>query len=299
MKFRYPLNFNGITMDYNAIVPPYYSKSNPHKGIDLGWHDYQGEPVYSIGNGIVIDVGYNDIVGNYCRIQHDNNYVSRYLHLKSTAIVKKGQTVEIGQHIGNMGNTGDSNGTHLHLDVKLNNVYIDPKQVCYLYDDQKCSSLDKDKIKTIDKYHDLLIVNSNVGLWMLDKNGKSIKVYPDKTIVKYIDYGYYRNGYNYYKVIVCNTDEVGYMASDYLDKYIIAEKPQNSPVGDESVLSDINTQYSDKSQQEVPKIDENSDNEKNEEVKEIEVKYKLISLFEILLDIIKSMLNAIKTRLHR
>lgn len=230
MKFRYPLDFNGITMEYGATTPPYYSEKEPHKGLDFGWHSYQGEPVYSIGKGTVIEVGYNSVVGNYCKIQHDNNYVSRYLHFKSTAIVKKGQVVEAGQQIGNMGNTGSSNGTHLHLDIKLNGTYIDPKQVCYLYQDQKCSSADKGKIKTIDEYPNLLVINSDVGLWMLDKNGKSIEVYPNKTIVQYIDYGYYKYGYHYYKVRIYDTNVIGYMASEYLDKYIPKEIPQNKPV---------------------------------------------------------------------
>lgn len=296
MKFRYPLNFNGITMDYNAIVPPYYSKNNPHKGIDLGWHDYQGEPVYSIGNGIVIDVGYNDIVGNYCRIQHDNNYVSRYLHLKSTAIVKKGQTVEIGQHIGYMGNTGDSNGTHLHLDIKLNDVYIDPKQICYLYDDQKCSSVDKYKIKTIDKYPDLLIVNSNVGLWMLDKNGKSIEVYPDKTIVKYIDYGYYRNGYNYYKILICENNEIGYMASEYLETYSIFEIPQKPPLNEEKKENSTSIPTDEEISQ---KNDENNEIINIDKQEEEETSYKLISLFEILIDLLKNIIDSIKTRFFK
>ena len=40
MKYnRLPLKFNGITEPYLSTAGPYYSKSNPHKGVDLGWND--------------------------------------------------------------------------------------------------------------------------------------------------------------------------------------------------------------------------------------------------------------------
>lgn len=54
------------------------------------------------------------------------------------------------------------------------------------------------------------------GLWLLDNNGKKIKVYPAGTTVTYIADGYIKYGYHYYKVN-CN-GTIGYMAKKYLQK---------------------------------------------------------------------------------
>ncbi len=66
--------------------------------------------------------------GNYVKIQHDNGYYTMYGHIKyNTVKVKTGDRVTKGQIIGYMGNTGHSNGAHLHFEVRNeNDVRIDP-----------------------------------------------------------------------------------------------------------------------------------------------------------------------------
>lgn len=66
--------------------------------------------------------------GNYVQIQHSNGYTTFYAHLDKV-YVKVGQTVEKGQRIGYMGNTGNSYGAHTHFEVRKNTMYsslIDP-----------------------------------------------------------------------------------------------------------------------------------------------------------------------------
>lgn len=65
--------------------------------------------------------------GNIVIIDHGNGYKTRYYHLKHKSVkVKAGDKVKAGQAIGEMGNTGYSFGGHLHLEVRLNGVQVDP-----------------------------------------------------------------------------------------------------------------------------------------------------------------------------
>ncbi len=114
-----------------------------HYAMDFGvWY---GDPILSIGEGTVIyayDEGdfpktdLNWTYGTFVVIEHENGMRSLYAHLKSRT-VRKGQQVSKGQVIGYSGNTGRVNpmptpsnplaGTHLHFEIRVNNVKVDPK----------------------------------------------------------------------------------------------------------------------------------------------------------------------------
>jgi hypothetical protein len=58
------------------------------------------------------------VAGNYIVIKHSGNEYSSYLHLRENSVrVKEGETIKRGQHIADVGNTGDSYGAHLHFQV--------------------------------------------------------------------------------------------------------------------------------------------------------------------------------------
>ncbi len=84
-----------------------------------------GTEIHAANSGIVTDVGYNSTYGNYIQISHGNGYTTFYGHMKSTAIVSVGSTVEKGQVIGYVGTTGQSTGNHLHFELKINGVRAD------------------------------------------------------------------------------------------------------------------------------------------------------------------------------
>ena len=100
-------------------------KPNFHKGIDIT--GTAKKDIYAIQSGKVIEAakGWNGGFGNVVKVDHGNGYVSIYAHL-SKILTKKGATVEKGQLVGYMGNTGLSFGTHLHLGVQKNGEYINP-----------------------------------------------------------------------------------------------------------------------------------------------------------------------------
>ncbi|NTW71630.1 MAG: peptidoglycan DD-metalloendopeptidase family protein [Eubacteriaceae bacterium] len=99
-----------------------------HTGIDIV--QWAGSPtgVYAADGGQVIKVvigGYNGGRGNYLEISHGNGISTMYLHM-NTISVKTGQSVDKGQQIGIMGNTGRSYGVHLHFEVHKNGIAVNP-----------------------------------------------------------------------------------------------------------------------------------------------------------------------------
>lgn len=98
-----------------------------HKGTDMAAPE--GTPYYAAESGTVIyatnDGGYNGGAGNWVVIAHGNGVVTKYMH-SSAVFVSPGQYVERGQNIGLVGNTGASFGAHLHFQVEINGVAVNP-----------------------------------------------------------------------------------------------------------------------------------------------------------------------------
>lgn len=111
-------------------------KGNAHRGIDIVKEGYQLDNIVAHSDGTVVQVISNCNVntpndptnpGNMVKIDHNNGYQTRYLHLAyGTVKVSVGQKVSKGQVLGYMGNTGNSFGGHLHFEVMKDNVQIDP-----------------------------------------------------------------------------------------------------------------------------------------------------------------------------
>ena len=97
--------------------------SRPHKGNDYAAPT--GTPTYAAAAGTVLIANYSTSAGNWVVIQHDNGLVSKYMH-HSALTVSAGQRVEKGQQIGYVGSTGQSTGPHLHFQVELNGVAVNP-----------------------------------------------------------------------------------------------------------------------------------------------------------------------------
>ncbi|MHC8523890.1 M23 family metallopeptidase [Rossellomorea sp. H39__3] len=82
-------------------------------------------------NGVVESAGWNDGgYGNKIVIDHQNGYKTIYGHLASIS-VKAGQKVEQGQKIGVMGDTGQSTGVHLHIEVYKDGKMLNPLDVLH------------------------------------------------------------------------------------------------------------------------------------------------------------------------
>lgn len=96
-----------------------------HLGIDIAAG--AGEPVYAADSGVVTMAqgGYNYGYGNVVQIDHGNGYSTVYAHLSAYFVSVCG-SVSAGQQIATAGNTGNSQGAHLHFEVRQNGGFINP-----------------------------------------------------------------------------------------------------------------------------------------------------------------------------
>ncbi len=122
-----PVNLDGDwawpTNSGYIITSPYgWRWGKYHEGMDIALGYGIGSPIYSIGDGVVVDVLYQKTGGKMIIIDHGNNIFSMYAHLNSQ-LVKEGQTVRRAEKIGTMGNTGFTTGPHLHLSVSTGMPY--------------------------------------------------------------------------------------------------------------------------------------------------------------------------------
>lgn len=103
-----------------------------HSGVDVGKPG--GELIYAINDGKVISSGSRGGYGYAVEIRHElgdgtNDYItSLYAHMRTTPLVRIGDTVKAGQAIGETGSTGVSTGNHLHFEVR---AYISPSNPNY------------------------------------------------------------------------------------------------------------------------------------------------------------------------
>ena len=95
-----------------------------HTGTDIVNRYEKYCPVYAVDSGTVDSVGWAWDMGNYCIINHNNGVRTMYMHLNVPAYVEVGQNVTRGQTIGQMGNTGYSDGVHLHITFEVNGTRV-------------------------------------------------------------------------------------------------------------------------------------------------------------------------------
>lgn len=120
-RFQYPINAD-ITSPFGAFRVLNGTFETRHTGWDM--RAAVGTPVGAMGAGKVVYAGLMDIRGNCVIIDHGYGVYSAYAHF-SQIHVTTGQEVVIGQVIGVSGNTGRSNGPHLHWEMAVNDTWVD------------------------------------------------------------------------------------------------------------------------------------------------------------------------------
>jgi murein DD-endopeptidase MepM/ murein hydrolase activator NlpD len=110
---------------FGMRVDPFTGLPNLHAGIDYSANI--GARVSATADGVVIHAGLDGSYGKSIKIDHGNGLVTSFAHL-SKMDVKVGDKVKRGQVVGAVGNTGRSTGPHLHYEVRINGVPVDPQR---------------------------------------------------------------------------------------------------------------------------------------------------------------------------
>lgn len=113
-----------ISSEFGGRASPGGIGSTNHKGRDYAAAD--GAGIYAAADGIVETTNYTNARGLYLIINHENGIKTLYQHC-SVLQAQVGQRVRKGQRIASVGSTGASTGPHLHFEVHVNGVPVDPR----------------------------------------------------------------------------------------------------------------------------------------------------------------------------
>lgn len=125
-----PIQGGFISSKFGYRKDPFTGKRAHHNGIDYSVEI--GTPIYSTANGKVVFAKRAPGMGRTVIIDHGYGFRTAYGHM-SRMLVKKNQTIERNQKIGEVGNSGRSTGPHLHYEVQVDRKAVNP--IDYLFDD--------------------------------------------------------------------------------------------------------------------------------------------------------------------
>lgn len=123
-----PVHLRRITSRFGERFDAFTGKADTHHGVDYGVP--RGTAVVAVARGRVAALGSSKSSGNFIKVAHADGYESFYLHLdRVDGALRIGSVVEQGQHIADSGNTGRSTGPHLHYELHLAGIPVDPLAV--------------------------------------------------------------------------------------------------------------------------------------------------------------------------
>ena len=112
-----------VTSGFGWRGSPFTGKKEFHKGLDISAPT--GTPIYAPSRGVVAFIERDPAYGLVLNIAHGSGLVTRYAHLQRVG-VKQGQVVQRGEPIAFIGDSGRSTGPHLHYEVRISGVPVNP-----------------------------------------------------------------------------------------------------------------------------------------------------------------------------
>lgn len=113
------------TSNFGYRISPFTGRREFHKGFDIA--NRKGTPIVATADGVISFSGKKGLLGNALYIDHGHGMVTRYGHLDKI-LVKRGKSVKRGDKIATMGNTGRSTGPHVHYEIHMNGIPVNPEQ---------------------------------------------------------------------------------------------------------------------------------------------------------------------------
>ncbi len=115
-----------ISSTFGMRTDPFTGLPRAHEGLDIAAP--AGTPIYATADGLVTFSGTQSGFGNMVVIDHGYGVITRYAH-NNTLLAREGQRVKRGQVIATVGTTGHSTGPHLHYEIRINGVSINPLHI--------------------------------------------------------------------------------------------------------------------------------------------------------------------------
>lgn len=112
-----------ITSAFGMRNHPLNNSESIHYGVDIAGN--YGDCVISSLPGTVEETGFDTNLGNYVKVRHSEKLQTVYGHL-SEILVKKGEVVDGNTRIGSIGSSGAATGPHVHLEVRVDGVCVNP-----------------------------------------------------------------------------------------------------------------------------------------------------------------------------
>lgn len=123
-----PVKNARITSRFGYRTNPVSGNYGFHTGLDLA--AAEGTPVSASFYGRVSETGESDVWGKYVLMEHSDGFSTYYCHL-SEIFVSEDAVIRQGETVGLVGSTGWSTGPHLHFEVRINGVRVDPERLLY------------------------------------------------------------------------------------------------------------------------------------------------------------------------
>ena len=114
-----------ISSRFGYRKSPFTGLREFHKGLDIA--NRKGTPIIATGDGTITFASSKGSLGKVVVINHGHGMITRYAHLQKI-LVKRKENVKRGDTIGYMGNSGRGTGPHVHYEVLLNGIPVNPKK---------------------------------------------------------------------------------------------------------------------------------------------------------------------------
>ena len=112
-----------ITSYYGPRKSPHSGRRKMHEGLDIGGKT--GTPILAPADGVITFSGHKAGFGKFVQVDHGYGLETIFGHAHEL-FVREGEVVKRGHHIALLGSTGLSTGPHLHYEVRVNGISVDP-----------------------------------------------------------------------------------------------------------------------------------------------------------------------------
>jgi len=117
--------YGRVSSRFGYRISPFTNRREMHKGLDIS--TAKGSPIIATADGIVAFTGVKGLFGKTVVIAHGHGISTRYAHCDKI-LKKTGDIIKRGETIARVGNSGGSTGPHVHYEVRLNGVQVNPER---------------------------------------------------------------------------------------------------------------------------------------------------------------------------